>query len=277
MITIKNITTLVVAGAMVLMSACDPIEDRDILENTYVPDDIQVEAVQSSGGTGNGLTLKMNTPGVYGYWDYKLGKAHTNEVSFVSPFMGDVTFTYYVATPYISGEDPAAREYVTKTVSVNVQVADNEVAAPFYALVGENLEGKTWVFNGTAGSGKVFWAMCSPTNPNEIWWNAGDDPNNTPADANGKMVFDLNGAANYTYYAEANGTPIAGSFNFSPDYKKLTVSGAGFLGSIPGSGGGNNGTLDIIELTADRLVLHNPAAEWDPAGQGWTWVFVPAE
>ena len=194
---IKNITGLALAGAMVLMSACDPIEDRAELENSYNADDIQVEVVQSANGTGNGLTLKMNTPGVYGYWDYKLDKAFTNEVTFVSPFVGDLEFTYYVATPLISGGDPSAREYVTKTVQVNVQVTDNPVEEPFYALVGENLEGKTWVFDGAGGDEGMWWFMSDPGNPWGLWWNAGGTccP---PPDVGGKMVFDLTGAANLT-------------------------------------------------------------------------------
>src|SRR5690606_9704208 len=126
---------LALAGVMVIVSACDPIEDRDVLKNAYSADDVRLEVVQSSNGTGNGLTLKMTTPGVYGYWDYKLGKARTNEVSFVSPFKGDLEFTYYVATPLISGGDPSEREYVAKTVQVNVQVTDVDVDPPFYALV----------------------------------------------------------------------------------------------------------------------------------------------
>jgi hypothetical protein len=83
---IKNLTTAFVAGVMVFMSACDPIEDRDVLKNSFNPDDIELTVTQTANGTGNGITLKMNTPGVHGYWDYKLGTKFTDEVSFVSPF-----------------------------------------------------------------------------------------------------------------------------------------------------------------------------------------------
>jgi hypothetical protein len=272
--SIKNITTFVVAGAMVLLGACESIEDREVLENTYNPDDIKVEVVQSSNGTGNGLTLKMNSPGVYGFWDYKLDKAYTDEVSFVSPFMGELEFTYYVSTPYMTGNDPSQREYVTKTVQANVQVADNAVPAAYTALAGATPAGKTWVFDGTGGDGGLWWFMSDPGNPWGTWWNAGGSccP---PTDVAGKMVFDLNKAANYTYYADAAGAGTKGTFKFNPSFTKLYVGGGiNLLGASSNGSGNNAGEYTIVELTADRLVLHTGA---NNAGTGWTWVFVPEE
>lgn len=264
---------LFVAGAMVL-SACDPIEDRDTLSNSFNPDDIQVEVVQSANGTGNGLTLKMTTPGVYGYWDYKLDKAYTNEISFVSPFKGNLTFTYHVATPFINGGNPSDREYVTKSVNVNVQVADNAVADPFYALVGEDLEGKTWVFDGSGGDNQMWWFMSDPGNPWGLWWNAGGTccP---PGDVNGKMVFDLDGAANLTVFANDAAAGQKGTFRFNSDFTKLYVGGGiNVLGATFNGSGNNAGEYTIVELTSERLVLHTGS---NNAGTGWTWVFVPEE
>ncbi len=269
----KNITVLALAGAMAFMSACDPIEDRETLENTYNPDDIRVEAVQSSNGTGNGLTLKMTTPGVYGYWDYKLDKAFTDEVSFVSPFMGDVEFTYYVATPLISGGDPSAREYVAKSVKVNVEVVDNEIPQSYYLLTGENLGGKTWVFDGVGGDEGMWYFMSDPGNPWGAWWNAGGTccP---PPDVNGKMVFDLAGAANLTI-DDGTGAGQTGNFKFNPTFTKLYLGGGiNLLGATSNGSGNNAGEYTIVELTADRLVLHTGTND---AGTGWTWVFVPEE
>lgn len=271
---IKNITGLAIAASMVLMSACDPIEDRETLENTYNPDDIRVEAVQSSNGTGNGLTLKMTTPGVYGYWDYKLDRAFTDEVTFVSPFMGDVEFTYYVATPLISGSDPSDREYVAKSVKVNVQVVDNEIPQFYYLLTGEDLGGKTWVFDGAGGDDGLWYFMSDPGNPWGTWWNAGGTccP---PPDVNGKMVFDLAGAANFTIHDGTGGEEKTGNFKFNPGFTKLYLGGGvNLLGATSNGSGNNAGEYTIVELTADRLVLHTGTND---AGTGWTWVFVPEE
>lgn len=271
---IRNITALALAGAMAFISSCDPIEDRDTLSNSYKAEDIKVEVVQSSNGTGNGLTLKMTTPGVYGYWDYKLDKAYTDEVTFVSPFMGQVEFTYYVATPLISGGDPSSRQYVTKSVTVDIQEVDNEIAEAYYSLTGEDLGGKAWVFAGAGGDGGQWWFMSDPGNPWGLWWNAGGEccP---PADVNGRMVFDLSGSANFTTYANEGAEAKKGNFRFNSTYTKLYVGGGiNLLGASEQGSGNNAGEYTIVELTPERLVLHTGT---NNAGTGWTWVFVPAE
>jgi len=270
----KNITSMV-AVALVMMAACEPIEDRDTLKNSYDPDDIELIATQTAGGTGNGITLKMNTPGVTGYWDYKLNKGLTDEVSFISPFMGNVTFTYTIGAPYIPNGNLNESEIITKEITVDVQVADQPVPQAYKDLVGEDLQTKTWVFDGVAGDNELWWFMSDPADPWGKWWNAGGEccP---PTDATGKMVFDLAGAANYTYYSNpADPGVTGGSFAFSSDYKKLTINGPANLLGVNGCGAHSNGRLyNIVELTADRLVLAVPNAS---CGSGWTWVFVPEE
>ena len=273
--SIKNITTVLVAGAMVFMGACDPIEDREILENSFDPNNIQLEVIQSAGGTGNGLTLKMNTPGVIGYWDYLIDKKYTDVVNdLVFPIPGTHTFSYVVATPYISGGNAANREFITKTIDVTIDVLDQPLPQAYYSLVGEELEGKTWVFDGTGGDGGQWWFMSDPNNPWGLWWNAGGTccP---PPDVAGKMVFDLDGAANFTYYGDAAAAGSVGSFAFNADYTKLFIGGGlNLLGAASNGSGNVAGEYKIVELTADRLVLHTAT---NGAGTGWTWVFVPQE
>lgn len=269
---IKNIATLFI-GAMVFMSACDPIEERDTLKNSYRADDIELEVIQSSDGTGNGLTLKMNTPGVYGYWDYKLGKKFSDEASFVSPFMGNVTFTYHATTPIISGGDPSAREYITKSIDVNVQVADNEVHEAYYNLVGETLGSKSWVFD--KESGEPWWYMSDPGNYQAVWWNAGAEPGSHPPDVDGKMIFDLNGNANFTHYTNADDdTGTLGAFSFNANYTKLYISGdEKILGNTPALGS-PSGEYDIIVLEADKMILQIPSNA-NCGTCAHVWVFVP--
>lgn len=266
----KNLMVIVMGAALVLMGACDPIEDRDVLTNSYDPNNIQLEVVQSANGTGNGLTLKMNTPGAYGYWDYKLDKAFSDEIYFASPFMGDLTFTYYISTPYL--KENGEREYVAKDINVNVQVADVELDQHYYDLVGEDLAGKTWVFDGVGGDNQQWWFMSDPANPWGMWWNAGGTccP---PPDVGGKMVFDVNGAANFTYYANADDEGSVGTWKFNKSFTKLYVGGGNNLLGAASNGSGNaDGEYTIVEMSSDRLVLHTNK---NGAGTGWTWVFVP--
>jgi hypothetical protein len=269
----KIFNKILTIGTLALIGACEPIEDRDVLTNSYDPDNIELIATQTADGTGNGITLKMNTPGVNGYWDYKLNKGLTNEVSFISPFMGDVTFTYTVSTPYIPNGKLNQRETITKDITVSILVADQPVPQAYKYLVGEDLQTKTWVFDGSGGDGERWWYMSDPADPLGLWWNAGGEccP---PTDATGKMVFDLAGAANYTYFADAAGAGVTGgSFAFSADFGKLTITGPADLLGVNGCGTHSNGRIyNIVELTADKLVLSVPNAS---CGSGWTWVFVP--
>lgn len=248
-------------GLMVLMVSCDSIVDEQFLENSTTVEGVELVATQNSSN-GNLIELSMNTPGVTGYWDYNLGIALTNKVEIVYPIPGTSTFTF-VGT--------LGAEFFEKTIDVQVDVLDTPLDQDWYDLVSESTSaGKTWVFDGGPSSdGRLWWFMSAPDNPWGIWWNAAGDccP---PSDAAGKMSFDLDGAANFTYYSGPSATPVTGSFVLDVANQTLQVNGANILGSM--DGGGNAGIFNIVELTEDKMVLHVPSAAW---GTGWTWVFIP--
>ena len=106
-----------------------------------------------------------------------------------------------------------------------------------------------------------------------MWWNAAGEccP---PADATGKMEFNLDGGANFVYYASPSATAVTGStWGFNADFTKLTIKGdANILGSM--EGGGHGKVFEIKEFTADRLTLFVSNAAW---ATGWTWVFKPED
>jgi hypothetical protein len=61
---ILNIKVLaLLVSFMFAFTACETIEDRDELENSFNPDDIKLEVVQATDG-GNKLSIRMNTEGV---------------------------------------------------------------------------------------------------------------------------------------------------------------------------------------------------------------------
>src|SRR5512133_104600 len=263
--------SLIVVALVVLFAACEPIEKRDVLSNSFDPNDIELKVVQSTTG-GNELSIQMNTPGIAGYWDYVIDRKFSDRVDVIYPIPGTSTFTFHVTTPYIENGNISTPSYISKSIDVTVSQLDHALPEAYYKLVGANLEGKTWVFDGVGGDGRLWWFMSDPGKWNGLWWNAGGEccP---PADVSGKMVFNLDGGANFIYYASPTAAPVTGStWGFNADYTKLTIKGAAnILGSM--DGGGNNKVFEIKEFTADRLTLFVSDAAW---ATGWTWVFKPA-
>jgi hypothetical protein len=264
----NKVISLIVGALTLLIAACKPIENRDILTNSFDPNNIELKVVQSTAG-GNELSIQMNTPGVAGYWDYVIDKKFSDRVDVIYPIPGKSTFTFYVTTPYLENNTIDSIRYITKSIDVTITQIDHTLPDAYYKLVGATLQGKTWVFDGVGGDNGLWWFMSDPGNWAGMWWNAGGTccP---PSDATGKMVFDLNGGANFTYYASPAADPVTGStWAFNADFTKLTINGdANILGSN-GSAGVHK-VFEIKEFTADRLTLF-----YNLGGNGWTWVFVP--
>ncbi|MFW5755144.1 MAG: hypothetical protein ACOCWK_00990, partial [Tangfeifania sp.] len=151
---ITNKITLFIVALTLLFSACEPIVERDVLENTTTVEGVELVATQNESN-GNHIVLSMNTPGVTGYWDYNLGKALTNKVEIVYPIPGTSTFTF---------TGTLGAEFFEKTIDVTIDVLDTPLEQDWYDLVSENTsEGKTWEFAGDAGDGGLWWFM-SPDN-----------------------------------------------------------------------------------------------------------------
>ncbi len=264
----KNIKImyLLLASFMLIFSACDPMVDEENLSDTTTVEGVKLVATQSTPG-GNKVTLSMTSPGITGYWDYNLGKALTNEVTVVYPIPGKNTFTY-VGT--------LGSQFFTKTIEVQIDKLDTPLDQDWYDLVSSNTAaGKTWVFYKdnpqVNGDGPLWWFMSPPGNPDGsmgAWWNAGICCG--PSDSNGKMHFDLNGAANYNHYETTTSTPTKGSFVLDVANKKLIISKSKMLGSAAGN---KDGVYSIVELTQTKMVLYLSNSE--TYGTGWTFVFKP--
>jgi hypothetical protein len=186
-------------------------------------------------------------------------------VEFVYPIPGKSTFTF-VGT--------LGAEFFEKTIDVQIDVLDTPLDQDWYDLVSENTSaGKTWVFAGEGGDDGLWWFMSPPNDPASymsVWWNAGGTccP---PEDAAGKMVFDLDGAANYTYYSGPDAQGVTGSFVLDVENQTLAVTGVDVLGA-PDDRKSPDGVYQIISLTEDELILYVPN---NGGGTGWTWIFRP--
>lgn len=257
---------LFIAFVAVLLTACEPMVDEKHLGNTTDVAGVELVATQTTNG-GNKITLQMVTPGITGYWDYNLGTALTDKIEFVYPIPGLATFTY-VGT--------LGAEFFTKTIQVQVDQLDNALDQDWYDLVSEDTAaGKTWVFDGTGpNTDDMFWFMSAPNNPDGAWgawWNAGGTccP---PSDVNGKMHFDLDGAANFTHYQDENAAGSKGSFVLDVANQNLIINGSTLLGYEAGNA---DGVYTIVTLNEDQMVLYLNNSE--AYGTGWTFVFVPEE
>ncbi len=266
---IKKGSLIAAFAAMFATTSCEPIEDRATLSNSFDKDNIELEVTASTDG-GNSLSLQLKTKGITGYWDYILDTKYGDRVDVVFPFTGKHTFTYYVTTPYIIDGSVANTEYVSKTIEVEVKTLDTKLPDSYYALVGDNLEGKSWVFDTSAAT---WWTMVDPGNPAGVWWNPPAD-GVMPVDKDGVMTFNLAGGANYIYQASATGEQVTGStFAFNGDFSRITLSGdAKILGSEQWAAGSNN--FKIVELTSDKMVLFS---ESNQGGTGWLWSFKPQQ
>ncbi|ASB49971.1 hypothetical protein [Alkalitalea saponilacus] len=261
----KNIY-LVIASFSILVMACDPIEDRDLLKNAFSPDDIEM-AVEHSAPGSNLFTLKLKTPGVTGYWDYTIGKGFSNEVEVLYPITGTQTFSYVVSSGYI-GNNMNDIEYVVKSIDVEITQLDNEVPEQWGNLVGDG--SKTWVFD---KSDITRWWYMTDADPAAFWWQ----PDDGPSDETGRMVFDLEGQPNFTYYASPDAEPVGNTtWVFNSDFSELRLIGEANILGVEDGGVHVDGLKNyrILELTEDRLVLFNTPVAWSP---GWVWVFKPAE
>lgn len=263
---INKIKNLSIVSLVLILVACDPIVDEQFLSNSTDVEGVELVATQTTAG-GNEITLNMVTPGVTGYWDFNLGRAFTNKTTFVYPIPGKSTFTF---------TGTLGAEFFTKTIDVQIDQLDTKLNQDWYDLVSDDTAaGKTWVFNGTGGDDNLWWFMSAPgtkDNAFSVWWNAGGTccP---PGDAAGKMHFDLNGAANQTYYADANGEGQLNSFVLDVVNQKLQINGGNILGAEDPRGN-PDGLYEIVSLTEDELILYVPN---NAGGTGWTWVFKPEE
>lgn len=256
---INKIFSLFMASLTLLFCACEPIVDTDeSLSNTTDVDGVELVATQTSPG-GNGITLSMVTPGITGYWEFNLGRAYTDKVSFVYPIPGTQTFTY---------TGTLGSEFFTKTIDVQIDVLDSPLPQDYYSLVSEDTStGKTWVF-----ADNEPWFMSpingTPEDYDTVWWDAW---NCCLADSNGKMKFDLDGAANYTYYSNATATGEEGSFALDIPNQTLDFIGAPVLGGQDGLRLPGDGVYNIISLTDEELILWTPLTVGGDSG--WTWQF----
>ena len=262
---------LLMLGVAVAVSACEPITGNKKMGGILKPEELNIE-IQGTTPGSNEVQMVNNTYGVGSFWDWGLGVSTKQKETVVLPFTGDIPINF-------TGICDGGLVTVTKTVSVTR--LDKPVDPTWAMLAGSGPAGKTWVWDdrratsvfGTGGFGND-WAPA---------WGAsgiGDKVNGLTISPDDKMVFDLNGGANFTV-TSVNGN-AKGSFKFDVSNGKkryatqygggrmwcigeMTFSGASVLCGVEYYGGTTPiYNFYIVELTEDTLVLAYAAP-----GSGW--------
>lgn len=275
---IYKILSLLVVTAILAVS-CEPIEERDSLSNSFDPNAIELSVEQNPPGS-NKFTLKMNTKGVMGYWDYVVGQKNTDEVEVVFPVTGTHTFTFNVHNQYMTDGTPSSKTTgTTASIDVNITQLDVRLDDKFYHLAGETAAGKTWVFAGAPWDGNLWWYMAAPYNWEEIWWNAAGE---CCPPANSDFVMDAAAEINFTllgdYTYTLDGASSEGvKWAFNDDLTAFTITDPTKIPGYQNEWGepraNADGRYEVKELTAERMVLYT--SETIQGGTGWIWVFVP--
>ena len=285
----KKINLLYMLGIVIMLFACEPIEEREMMGEIAPVSSIQVEASGITSGS-NRIILKNNTLKYNVVWDYIIDKS-TKQIDTIDlPFLGTQEI---VAHAFTDGG------MVDISIKVDISSIDYPLDEQWKLLAGSDVDGKTWVW-----AGDNPYATTSILGfPEPAVWGLGGGPTAklpdgnifamgttsiqyvvpqyfmVPGDALGKMKFDLNGAANYTstdMSDPANPVVQNGSFvlklkdpssvDYNSNPSQVTLVGAPIIlktvaGAMASQAGtpANPVTFDIVKLTENELHLRAPS------------------
>lgn len=267
----KSILYSLLLGAVMLV-ACDPVENRDILSGVVTADQLNVSAtpVVVDGLRSNKIILENHSP-VLSSWDYGVGTTSRAYDEVLLTSTGDVVIKF-------TGKNGDGST-VTKELTVNVEAIAFEVVG-MDLFIGDG--SKTWVFDAFTDNNHPYGIGGATGDKSPTWWGPeyGDF---TEWDA--KITFSLDGGAVFSKTL-SNGTVQKGTFSFNMAKKVagwsegiLTLKGA----TIPHAVSVNNGAGDayefyIITLAEDQLILSNVSGNGTPdapSGEANFWMFRP--
>lgn len=254
----KKILKLFCLTGTLALIACDPIENRKELSGYLAPEDIDIEVSVS----GNTISMENFTPGILPYWDYGTGFSNKNKEVILQPFAGEHTILF---TAYGVG-------YEGTTVERKVIVENNDTEyfqfPESWNLLTNNGEGKSWIWN--LEKNRPF-GNGSEMMKDVEWWGPSINDMKSDGSAFDELVFDLQGAANYTLiHKKEDGTELStekGFFKtFETTYNKQTFNQVEIIGSKISKGSDTGLTYDIVKLDEEELVLRERHS-------GWAWIF----
>lgn len=274
-----------IAGIVLMLFACNPIEDREPLGIVPPISSIHVSAHGINPGS-NRIVLENNTPEYNVVWNYIINSSKKQKDTINLPFLGTQEITAHVFTDGGMVDVP---------IKVEITKIDYPLDKQWSLLAGSDAGGKTWV-----------WAGDNPYSttsilgfPEPAVWGLGNGSNASlpdgsifalgttsiqyvvpsafkiQGDVEGTMKFDLNGAANYTYTDKTDpqkpvinkgsfslklNDPLSSNYNTNPS--TVTLIGAPIIfKTISGAMSSQIGTpanpvkFDIVKLTENELHL----------------------
>ena len=273
----KTIIYSIAALVVFLLSiACEPIEDRFPMGDALTAEQLDISAtpLMVNGKRSNKIIMENHSP-VLSSWNYGVGVSQkmTDTVLLVIEGDNEIIFT---------GLNPDGTS-ITKSLTVNVEELSFAVPQEWALLCGDGT--KEWVWSPTASWGNGGYLA----NFEPAWWV--NDPAGVEDQVEGEgldasMVFSISGAS---LTKKLNtGAEVKGTFSFDMSKDKYTsgdvlwaigqfktVGTTILCGVSPDEGKIPVNTYDILELTADRLVLAYAPAGTGEWGTAYFWVFVP--
>jgi len=271
----KRKILIYIAGIMLIIGACAPIEDRDIL-GPKIPASQFVYTITQDPIDDYILYLDNNTPGVLFSWDYAWGTTlkQKDTVHLLVPGSYTIKITGTTEGGLVFDEYP-----------VTVTKADPDAfQEPEWDMLTSMAAGKTWVWDTDqpAPWGNGGYIGCTAP----CWWAVTYDDLVDMDVGSDEMTFDLNGGRNLTLVAASvpSAGTTKGSFNLNMNsviagwsVGKLTTTNTTVINGIFVNF--DNilvDSYDVLKLTSDELVLSapEPGVTWD-WGTAWFWMFKP--
>lgn len=272
----KKIILTFLSLLTVLQWSCSPIEEKHNMGNILPESELNLDVHLLSEG-GNKIVMINNTPLIGSHWNYGSGISVRPQDTVTVPFLGEkeIIFTGICAGGTVS---------TTRKVTISHILYPIEDEWTLFA--GTDKEGKTWMWDYASPEDVVWGNGGYPGNTAPAWATikAGDMDNQDPeVGKDGVMLFDLNGAANFTKISQSGKVVEKGSFKFDMTKQKVMADGTPWsIGTLtiidgtilkgvsPNEGGKTIYEFDILKLTEDKMVLaHVLANGWE----AWFWCF----
>lgn len=267
-----------ILGVAVLVTACDPAEDRETLSGAITADQLQISAIPQvvEGKNSNYIDLNSDGVPVLSSWDYGSGVTVETKTTVQVVLQGENQIKF-------TGRNHDGTT-IEKILTVQVDTLLN-VAAEWGYLCGTGE--KNWVWDDTQADEKVWGNGGYKGNVAPGWWTVSIDEIDGQAAGEGRgasMTFSISGSS--LTMNKSDGSTESGTFAFDMTQVtlddggavwgkgKLTTKGTSVLcGIAPNEGNVRVYEYDILALDDEKLVLSRPepgAASW---GTAWFWMF----